>query len=124
MLSMMIAVSSAADSGPGTLRAAVEAANAATTPVEIDFDLAEGETAITLTSGQLELNNTAVPVTIDGPGAASLAIDGDQNDRVFQIDPNVTASISGLTIRDGLARAHTATHSRLAVAFSTRARRR
>ena len=103
MLSMVIAVTSMADSGPGTLRAAVEAANTSTTPVEIDFDLTEGETAITLTSGQLELTNTAVPVTIDGPGAASLAIDGDHNDRVFLIDPNVTASISGLTIRDGLA---------------------
>ena len=108
MLSMVIDVSSAADSGPGTLRAAVEAANAATTPVEIDFDLTEGENSITLTSGRLELNNSAVPITIDGPGAASLAIDGDHNDRVFQIDPNVTASISGLTIRDGLA---TATYS-------------
>jgi hypothetical protein len=103
MLSTVIPVTSAADSGPGTLRAAVDAANISTTPVEIDFDLNQGETAITLTSGQLELKNTAVPITIDGPGATSLAIDGDHNSRVFQIDPNVTASISGLTIRDGLA---------------------
>ena len=105
MLSMVIAVTSAADSGPGTLRAAVDAANAATVPVEIDFDLneGEGEAAITLTSDGLELRNTAVPIAIDGPGAGLLAVDGDQKNSVFKIDPNVTASISGMTIRNGIA---------------------
>jgi hypothetical protein len=97
---LTIPVTSTADSGPGTLRAAVATANTATRPVEIDFPL-KGAATITLTSGQLELSNTAVPITIDGPGASVLAIDGNKQSQVFEIDKNVTASISGLTIRNG-----------------------
>ena len=97
----MISVTSTADSGRGTLRAAIDMANTSTSPVEIDFHMRKGATAITLASGQLELSNTAVPIAIEGPGAGLLAIDGDRAGRVLQIDPNVTASISGLTIRDG-----------------------
>ena len=100
LLSKVIPVTNPADSGPGTLRAAVDIANHSPKAVKIEFDLSPGETAITLTSGQLELSNTAA-VTIDGPGAGQLAIDGDQNGRVFQIDPGVQATISGLTIRGG-----------------------
>ena len=36
---LMIPVTSTADSGPDTLRAAIATANAATMPVEIEFDL-------------------------------------------------------------------------------------
>jgi hypothetical protein len=99
LLSTVIKVTSAADSGPGTLRAAVEAADAATTPVEIDFHLKNGQTSITLTSGPLELSNPAI--TIKGPGAGLLTVDGDGQSRVFEVDPNVTASISGLTVTGG-----------------------
>jgi hypothetical protein len=100
MLSMTISVTNAADSGPGTLRAAVDLANAATKPVTIDFALQSGA-AINLTSGQLELSNTGVSIAIKGPGADLLSVDGDELSRVFRIDPNVTASISGLTLTDG-----------------------
>jgi hypothetical protein len=95
----VLEVTSTADSGPGTLRAAVATANTSTIPVEIDFELTMGA-EITLKSGQLELSNTTVPIAIDGPGAG-LTISGNNASRVFLIDPNVTASISGLTITGG-----------------------
>jgi hypothetical protein len=96
---MVLDVTSPADSGPGTLRAAVAAANTSTRPVQIDFQLTGGS-EITLTSGQLELSNTSEPIVIDGPGAG-LTISGNNASRVFLIDPNVTASIAGVTISGG-----------------------
>jgi fibronectin-binding autotransporter adhesin len=99
MLSMLIEVTSTADSGPNTLRAAIGETNAATQPVEIDFQLGDAAT-ITLTSGQLELN-TAQPIAIVGPGADRLAVDGNGASRVFEIDTGVTVSISGMSVTGG-----------------------
>jgi len=83
------------DSGSGSLRATIAAATSGDT---IDFSSKlRGET-ITLTSGELVLG---VNLTIDGLGANQLAISGNNASRVFQVDPNVTASISGLTISGG-----------------------
>ena len=101
MLSMVIGVTSTADSGPGTLREAIGEANAATQPVEIQFNLNEPAT-ITLTSGQLELSN-AEPIAIDGPGAGLLTVSGGGTGRVFLVDSGATASISGLTLTGGSA---------------------
>ena len=100
LLSMVINVTSPADSGQGTLRDAVATANAATQPVEIDFQLPEAAT-ITLTSGELELRNMAQPIAIVGPGADRLAVDGDGASRVFEIDTGVKASISGMSVTGG-----------------------
>lgn len=68
--------------------------------MQIDFKLG-GAAAITLSAGQLELSNTAVPIAIDGPGASQLTIDAKQESRIFLVAPNVKASISGLTISGG-----------------------
>ena len=57
---------------------------------------------ITLTQGQLELSNTSGTITIIGP-AAGLTVSGGDASRVFEVDPDVTASISGLTIAQGSA---------------------
>jgi hypothetical protein len=100
MLSMVITVTSTADSGPNTLREAIGVANAATQPVEIKFDL-PGAATITLTSAELELTNTAEPIAIEGPGADELTVDGNSAFRVFEIDNGVMASISGLSVSDG-----------------------
>jgi hypothetical protein len=103
-------VESIADSAPanspaqGTLRWAVEQANEATTPSTIDFNLGSSPATITLSQGQLVLSNAADSITIDGPGASSLSISGNDASRVLQVDNGVTASISGLTITDGLVR--------------------
>lgn len=91
-----IVVTSTADNGAGTLRAAL--ASAATNDV-ITFAVSLPAT-ITLTSGELLL---PANVTINGPGAGNLSISGNNSGRVFHIGPSNVVSISGLTIRDGLA---------------------
>ena len=61
----------------------------------IDFD--SSVTTIVLTTGELSITKD---VTINGPGAGSLTIDGNGISRVFRIT-GVTASISGLTLTNG-----------------------
>jgi CSLREA domain-containing protein len=95
-------VSNTDDSGPGSLRQAILDANAQSGGNDITFDptaFASAQT-ITLTSGQLELSNTSGTETITGP-AAGVTVDAAGASRVFQVDANVTASISGLTITGG-----------------------
>src|SRR5262249_21093855 len=55
---------------------------------------------IPLTGGQLELADTTGTETITGP-KAGVTVSGGGASRVFQVDPGVTASISGLTITGG-----------------------
>ena len=57
---------------------------------------------ITLLGTQLELSNTSETETITGP-AADVTVSGGGTSRAFQVDPGVTASLSGLTISDGSA---------------------
>lgn len=56
---------------------------------------------ITLTSGELVVGKN---LAILGPGSAALVISGNASSRIFNINPNVTALISNLTIRGGRAR--------------------
>jgi hypothetical protein len=86
------------DSGAGSLRAAVAAADA-NPGSTIDF--AHGlHGTITLTSGELDITSST---TINGPGANKLAVSGNKSSRVFEIGTGQTVSISGLTITNGLA---------------------
>ena len=101
LLSNFAVTSTADDGSTGTLRWAVEQANAATTPSTINFSLGSGAATITLTKGQLMLSNTADPTTIEGTGASLLSVSGNDASRVFQLDKGVTASITGLTITGG-----------------------
>ena len=55
---------------------------------------------ITLTTGALVIGK---PLVIAGPGARLLAVSGNNASRVFFINRNITATISGLTVRDGAA---------------------
>ena len=85
-------ITSTADSGPGTLRAAL--AGAATGDI-IDASGLTG--TIALTSGQLNVSNS---VTVLGPGPGALTVSGNNASRVFNVTgTNVT--ISGLTIANG-----------------------
>ena len=102
-------VSNTGDSGPGSLRQAIEGANAQGGAETITFDPTAFATpqTITLTSGQLELSDTTGTETITGP-AAGVTVSGDGpgnglngQGRVFQVDKGVTASISGVTITAG-----------------------
>jgi hypothetical protein len=86
-----ITVSNTNDSGPGSLRQALVDANDGDT---INFAVI-GTTM--LTSGGLPINKN---ITISGPGADQLSIDGNQALLVFGVFPGRAATISGLTIRN------------------------
>lgn len=80
-----ITVTNTNDGGPGSLRQALINVNDGDT---INFAVTG---TISLTSGELLVDKS---VTISGPGAANLALDGDATSRVFHIGPGKTVSIS------------------------------
>src|SRR6516165_2760461 len=89
----IIVVTNTNDSGSGSLRDALATANDGDT---IDATSVSG--TILLTSGQLVIIHD---VTINGPGAENLAVNGNATFRVFEnYAPNIT--ISGFTITNGL----------------------
>ena len=93
------------NAGECTLREAIAKSNS--TPGVVDtivFNLPAGS-MITLTQGQLLITRS---VTITGPGARNLFINGGNNSRVFQIEPIIdildplrNVTISGLTVTGG-----------------------
>jgi hypothetical protein len=84
------------DSGAGSLRAAIAAANPAGGDT-IDFAPGLAGQTITLTSGELLLDRS---LTINGPGADQLAVSGNNASGVFFITAG-TVALSGLTITGG-----------------------
>jgi hypothetical protein len=91
------------DSGTGSLRAAVNQANASNEADTIVFSsLFNSPQTINLTSGALELTDTA-KTTITGPRANLLAMVGDaqSNGSVFEITKGAVAALSGLVITGG-----------------------
>ena len=88
------------DSGAGSLRDAVVAANANAGADTIVFEAGAAGTII-LTTGQLEITDD---VTITGLGAAASTVSGNNASRIFYIysaNASLTVSISGLTLTDG-----------------------
>jgi hypothetical protein len=90
-----IIVSNTNDNGPGSLRQALVVANDGDT---IDATGISG--VITLTTGELLVNKSVI---INGPGADSLAVDGNAASVVFQVTATGAVTISDLTIRNGQA---------------------
>ena len=88
-----ITVTNSNDNGPGSLRQALAVANNGDT---IDATGVSG--VISLTTGELLVSKS---VTINGPGADVLAIDGNMISRVFTTGTGATIAISGFTIRNG-----------------------
>lgn len=88
-----ITVTSTADSGPGSLREALAAANNGDT---VDATGLSG--TIQLESGQLVVSTS---VTILGPGPGTLAVEGQSGARVFDVSPGLNVTISGMTIDGG-----------------------
>jgi hypothetical protein len=88
----VVVVTNTNDSGPGSLRNALAAASDGDT---IDATGVSG--TILLTSGELQINHN---VTINGPGAENLAVNGNATSRVFENFAS-DATISGFTITNG-----------------------
>jgi hypothetical protein len=84
------------DSGPGSLRYELGQAQGGDT-IAFAPDL---HGTITLTSGELQVGQN---VTIRGPGAGRLSVSGNHAARVFEVLGGADATISGLTITDGVA---------------------
>jgi fibronectin-binding autotransporter adhesin len=87
-------VTNDADSGSGSLRAALGSAVAGET---IKF-AASAYGTIMLSSGPLEITSS---VAIEGPGASKVAINGSNAHQDLVAEAGVTATISGLTITGG-----------------------
>jgi len=85
------------DSGSGSLRRAILKANAIPNANTITFQT--GLTGpITLTSGEIAIKDD---LTIQGPGAGTLAISGSNASRIFKIDSGKIVNIDGLTLQNG-----------------------
>ena len=102
-----ITVTNLADAGPGSLRAALATADALPGKDTINFHLpappVNSENIIALTGGALTSKGD---VTITGPGAGKLIINGNAADGVFVFDDSNLAidspvTISGLSIVNG-----------------------
>jgi predicted outer membrane repeat protein len=108
-----LTVTNTQDSGRGSLRAEIAAAQSGDTIV-FSATLTSSSSSkphhggttstpgkITLTSGELDLTKN---LTIQGPGAGQLTISGYGGNtflRVFEVAPNTTVSVSGLNIING-----------------------
>lgn len=95
-----------ASDGLMSLREALNAANAKGGDDQITFDaglFVDGQGTITLEDGQLALRDTNGRTTISGPGSEILHISGGAVDRIFSVQAEVDALISGLTLKDGTA---------------------
>lgn len=88
------------DSGAGSLRQAIADANGAAGADVVNFQAGLTGT-ITLTTGQLDITDS---VDIQGPGASTLSVSGNNSSRVFYLyNSSVTTDIriAGLTITGG-----------------------
>ncbi|OUL27324.1 hypothetical protein BV378_11945 [Nostoc sp. RF31YmG] len=91
----IINVTTAADSGSGSLRSAIASAQAGDT---IKFASNLANQVIKLTSGQINITKN---LTIDGTGAANLKISGNNTGRIFEVEKHIDATIRNLSIADG-----------------------
>ena len=89
-----VTVADSADSGPNTLRSAIDEV---CTGGVIDFNFTV-PTTITLTSDTLTLSRT---VTIDGSTVPTLTVDGNDTLRVFVIQNSPSVTLTGFTIANG-----------------------
>jgi hypothetical protein len=87
-----ITVTNTNDDGAGSLRQAIAGSHNGDT---IEFAVAG---IISLSTGELLVDKS---ITISGPGAASMTVDGNLASRVFHVSSGVTAAIAGLTITNG-----------------------
>lgn len=97
----VITVTSVADNGTGSLRAAIAQSQPGDT---IQFASTLANQTITLTSGQLEIP-VGKNLVIDGAGASGLTISGNNTSRIFHLDSTsvnpTSLTIKNLTLANG-----------------------
>ena len=91
-------VTTTADGGPGSLRAAVLDANAAGGSNTIQ--VGSGTYTLTLDPFQFEITS-GDNVTITGAGAGSTIIDAAGRGRAFQVDTGSSLTLTGMTVQNG-----------------------
>ncbi len=99
------------DNGTGSLRQAILNANTTAADDVIDFAIPAGDAGctsgvctITLTSGELAVNDDATAGTLtitNSTGASNLLISGNNTSRVFYLNAGANLTISGITITKG-----------------------
>jgi hypothetical protein len=95
-------VTSDADAGPGTLRAAVAAALAQAGADEINFDAAMNGRTIVLTSGEIVIGSQQLKVNAAAlPGGITLS--GNSGSRLFNVPADGSLELRSLTLRSGRA---------------------
>jgi len=95
-LPSVLVVTNAHDSGKGSLRDQIAAAQDGDT---IKFSAGLAGKTITLTSGEIAID---IGLDIEGLGASKLAISGNNASRIFDIDSNASpVTIAGLTLKNG-----------------------
>jgi hypothetical protein len=92
-----LTVTNSNNTGSGSLRSAIETADASGVPDTITFAANLGP-IIKLTSGPLTINSD---LKIKGPGADELSVSGTGNSGVFRVASGATARITGLRITGG-----------------------
>jgi hypothetical protein len=98
-LPSVLVVTNAHDSGKGSLRDQIAAAQDGDT---IKFSAGLTGKTITLTSGEIAID---IGLDIEGPGASKLAISGNNASRIFEIGQDSSAvTIAGLMLKNGLSR--------------------
>lgn len=97
LLSQVFTVTNTLNSGAGSLRTQVAQAASGD---EILFAPALNGQTINLTTGAIAINKQ---LTISGPGAVLLTVNGGNHDRIFTIGASGNVSISGLTLLNGRA---------------------
>lgn len=88
-------VTSAADSGAGSLRSVLTQAQAGDT---IQFASTLAGKTIRLTSGQLAIQKN---LTIDATGVSNLTVSGNNASRIFAVGASISASFKNLTLTEG-----------------------
>ncbi len=89
-----LTVTSSADSGFGSLRAAIANASSGST-----INFANNVHDIKLTTGELVISKN---LDIEGPGASQLTISGNDASRVFDVKSGDTLTLANLTVANGL----------------------
>ena len=112
-------VTNTSNTGPGSLRAAIDQANTTIDDDIINFSIpstdlgcsASGVCTIALTTGELAINavSTAGRLSIvNASGADKLIVSGGNASRVFLLQPNSEATLDGVTVANGNAGAESA----------------